>query len=60
VFVLRSHKDQEDVKRVAESGAKRVVILGAGFIGSESASALKLKYKDAMEVHMVSIDKVPY
>lgn len=60
VFVLRSHQDQEDIKKLSEGGAKKVVILGAGFIGSESASALKLKYKDAMDVHMVSLDKVPY
>jgi malate/lactate dehydrogenase len=39
--------------------AKKVVILGAGFIGSESASALKLKYKDDLEVHMITLDNVP-
>lgn len=46
VFVLRNHQDQEGIKKHAES-AKKVVILGAGFIGSECASALKMKYKDA-------------
>ena len=57
-MVLRSHNDQEDIKRRSET-AKKVVILGAGFIGSESASALKLKYKEAMEVDMVSLESVP-
>ena len=59
VFVLRTHKDQEGIKSLTDS-AKKVVILGAGFIGSESASALKLKYKDDMEVHIVTLDEVPY
>ena len=34
--------------------------MGSGFIGSESASALKLKYKDDMEVHIVTQDLVPF
>ena len=58
VLVLRSHNDQEEFKKRAAS-AKKIVVLGAGFIGSESASALKLKYKDELELHMVSIDQVP-
>ena len=58
MLVLRSHNDQEEIKRRSES-AKNVVILGGGFIGSESASAFKLKFKDAMNVHMVSLESVP-
>ena len=54
VFVLRSHNDQEEIKKRAET-AKNVVILGGGFIGSESASALKMKYKDEQNVDIVSI-----
>lgn len=46
VLVLRSNVDQEEIKKRA-ANAKSVVILGGGFIGSESASALKMKYKDA-------------
>lgn len=46
VLVLRSARDQEEIKKRAET-AKKVVIVGGGFIGSESASGLKLKYKDA-------------
>jgi len=35
------------------------VIIGGGFIGSESASSLKLQYKDALEVHLVSLEDYP-
>lgn len=41
VFVLRSHNDQEQIKKLTPN-AKKVVIIGSSFIGSESASALKL------------------
>lgn len=58
VFCLRDHRDQEGIKTLAET-AKKVVILGGGFIGSECASALKMKYKDAQEVHLVSSSEVP-
>jgi NAD(P)H-nitrite reductase large subunit len=59
VFVLRSHNDQEAIK--AKCGtAKKVIILGCGFIGSESASALKLQYKDAIEVSIVSKEEFPF
>jgi nitrite reductase (NADH) large subunit len=59
VFVVRSHNDQEQIKKLAAT-AKKVVILGSGFIGSESASALKLQFKDAMEVSIVSMEAVPF
>jgi apoptosis-inducing factor 3 len=58
VMVLRSHNDQEEIKRRCET-AKCVVILGSGFIGSESASALKLKYKDELSVSLVGLEQVP-
>jgi NAD(P)H-nitrite reductase large subunit len=41
VQVLRSGADQEEIKKRSAT-AKNVVILGGGFIGSETASALKL------------------
>jgi pyruvate/2-oxoglutarate dehydrogenase complex dihydrolipoamide dehydrogenase (E3) component len=56
--VLRSNVEQEEIKRRSET-AKNVVILGGGFIGSESASALKLKYKDQQNVHLVYMEKAP-
>jgi NAD(P)H-nitrite reductase large subunit len=59
VFELRSHNDQEAIKKMC-ANAKKVVILGSGFIGSESASALKLQYKDAMDVSIVSLTEFPF
>lgn len=41
VHMLRSHNDQAAIKSQTEA-AKNVVIIGAGFIGSEAASSLKL------------------
>ena len=35
------------------------MILGAGFIGSESASALKMEYKDKLQVHLVDMLENP-
>jgi NADPH-dependent 2,4-dienoyl-CoA reductase/sulfur reductase-like enzyme len=55
---LRSGQDQAEIKKRTET-AKKVVILGGGFIGSESASGLKLKYKDAQEVHLVYMENAP-
>jgi len=46
VHVLRDAKDQTTIREKA-SKAKNVVILGGGFIGSECASSLKMKYGDA-------------
>ena len=45
VFLLRDSADQEEIKKRA-ANAKKVVVLGSSFIGSESASSLKMKYKD--------------
>lgn len=55
---MRNNIDQEEIKRRAEN-AKSVVILGGGFIGSESASALKFKYKEAQDVHLVYMEHTP-
>jgi NADPH-dependent 2,4-dienoyl-CoA reductase/sulfur reductase-like enzyme len=57
-LVLRSGRDQEEIKKRSDA-AKKVVILGGGFIGSESASGLKLKYKDAQDVHLVYMENTP-
>lgn len=46
VFFLRSKADQESIKQAAKEVKKGVAIIGSGFIGSESAAALKMKYKD--------------
>ena len=53
VYTLRTEKDQAIIKEKA-AHSKSVVIVGASFIGSESASSLKLKYKDDLAVHLIS------
>ena len=35
------------------------MVIGAGFIGSESASALKMQYGDKKEIHLIHADEVP-
>jgi apoptosis-inducing factor 3 len=58
VHVLRSYQDQAAIKAKA-AGSKSVAVIGASFIGSESASSLKMKYKDEMQVHLISNDEFP-
>jgi len=41
VLTLRNSKDQEEIKAVAPL-AKKIVIIGSGFIGVEFASHMKL------------------
>lgn len=36
-----------------------MAVLGGGFIGSESAAALKLQFKDQQDVHMIYMEKFP-
>jgi nitrite reductase/ring-hydroxylating ferredoxin subunit len=60
VHFLRSNHDQTAIKAKAEK-AGRIVIVGAGFIGSEAASCLAMKYgKDASkQIHLVSNRELP-
>jgi NAD(P)H-nitrite reductase large subunit len=58
VFVVRNHNDQSDIKKHA-ADAKSIVVIGASFIGSESASALKLQFKEKTEVHLVDNQEHP-
>jgi len=59
VFFIRNNQDQGHVKEKCAS-AKSVVVLGGKFIGSESAAAIKGKYKDAVAVHLVDRGAVPF
>jgi len=34
-------------------------VLGGGFIGSESAASLKMKYKDAQDIHLIYMEEAP-
>ena len=40
--------------------AKKVVIIGASFIGSECAASLKQEFKDNIEIDMLDIASVPF
>lgn len=53
VFTLRTAADQEKIKERAAEVKQGVAIIGSSFIGSESAAALKMKYKDKFEVHLI-------
>ena len=53
VFKLRSNQDQEKIKE-AVANAKKVVIVGGSFIGSEAAASLKGKFGDAVSIEIVN------
>jgi NADPH-dependent 2,4-dienoyl-CoA reductase/sulfur reductase-like enzyme len=36
-----------------------VAIIGSGFIGSESAASIKMKYKDQFNVHLIGFEDHP-
>jgi NADPH-dependent 2,4-dienoyl-CoA reductase/sulfur reductase-like enzyme/nitrite reductase/ring-hydroxylating ferredoxin subunit len=55
VYTLRTVSDCRAIIARAE-GAKRVVIMGASFIGLEVAASLRTR---GLEVHVVSPDKIP-
>ena len=55
VFTLRSITDSRAIMAHAE-GAKSAVVLGSGFIGLETAAALR---KRGLEVNVVSMDALP-
>ena len=55
VFVMRSLKDAEAVSKAADK-AKVAVVIGASFIGLETAAALR---KRGLEVHVVAPESVP-
>lgn len=57
---VRTNHDQTTIKAKAEK-AGRIVVIGSGFIGSESASCLAMKYgKDASkQIHLVSNTEYP-
>jgi NADPH-dependent 2,4-dienoyl-CoA reductase/sulfur reductase-like enzyme/nitrite reductase/ring-hydroxylating ferredoxin subunit len=55
VFVLRSFADSRDIAERAKS-ATSAVVLGSGFIGLETAAALRER---GLDVHVVSLDARP-
>lgn len=58
VFILRTSQDQEKIKDIIGT-VKNVAVVGASFIGSESASSIKLKYKENINVHLITNDEFP-
>lgn len=56
VFLLRSFADSDRIIAAAESG-KRAVVIGASFIGMETASSLRTR---GCDVTVVAPDKVPF
>ena len=38
---------------------KAIVVIGSGFVGSETAAALKSKFKGKVDVHIVSREQYP-
>jgi NAD(P)H-nitrite reductase large subunit len=55
VFKLRSNLDQLKIKE-AVATAKKVVIVGGSFVGSEAAASLKGKFGDAVSIEIVNSD----
>lgn len=59
VYTLRNYNDLEDLKSTLQD-AKKLVIIGASFVGLETASSVKDYLKDKIDVTIIDIAKVPY
>lgn len=59
VLTLRSYKDMAQIKEAALK-AKKIVIVGASFIGMEVAANIKKDLKDQVEVTVVDQIKTPF
>lgn len=59
VYSLRTAADHQKIKDAC-ANVKDIVIIGASFIGSECAAALKMHFKDAVNIHIVNGDQVPF
>lgn len=59
VYTLRKASDQETIKGHIDN-AKKVVIIGSGFIGYECAANLVATYKDEKSVNVVDAISVPF
>lgn len=59
VFTLRSAADQKQIKSRLD-GAKKVVIVGASFIGYECAANLASTYKGDVSVSVVDMASTPF
>ncbi|EAS02251.1 pyridine nucleotide-disulfide oxidoreductase (macronuclear) [Tetrahymena thermophila SB210] len=59
VFTLREFSDLESLKNNFQS-SKKVVVIGASFIGLETAASVKDFLKDKVDITVVDQSKVPY
>lgn len=59
VFFLRTNTDQAGIKEAAAT-AKKVVVIGGSFVGSECAASLKQQFKDNIEIDIINGDKCPF
>jgi len=57
IHLFRTNKDQETIKKKAEN-AKNIVVVGAGFIGSEVTANLQKTFKGKKNITMVC-DMIP-
>lgn len=62
VLVLRNIEDQINLKNKlkSEDAVQNIVIIGASFIGMETASAIKKELKDKVNITVVDIFKAPF
>lgn len=58
VFTMRTFQDSENIKAKAKD-AKNIVIVGASFIGLESASNLKKAYNNA-NITIIDNNEFPF
>lgn len=54
VYYLRSAKDALQIQERAKGVSTAIVVVGGGFIGSESAASLAMQYKQQCDVHLVT------
>ena len=59
VFKLRTGEDQAKIKEACKD-AKKIIVIGASFVGSECAAALKMHYKDTVDIKMIDGEDTPF
>lgn len=59
MFTLRDFKDIANLKASVEN-SKKLVVIGASFIGLETAASIKDFLKDKIDVTVVDSASVPY
>ncbi|CAK75778.1 unnamed protein product (macronuclear) [Paramecium tetraurelia] len=59
VHTLRQFNDLESIRDKAKT-AKNIVVVGASFIGMETASAIKKEFKDQVNITVVDSTTVPF